>query len=76
MERLGLERYAYGIEVLCFSSGSDAGYSVYEASMHQLKYQLCEHDQIVEINDRAEKWLLGKKFDAKFHRLFIEINKN
>lgn len=74
MERLGIEKNAYWIEVRSLSIESETGYAPQYVSMHQLKYLLCGHDQIVEINDRAEKWLLGKKFDAKFQRLFIEIN--
>ena len=73
MERLGIERFAYGIEVLCLTSESKTGYAVYEASMHQLKYQLCEHEQIVEIHERAGIWHLGKNFDSKFHQLFNAI---
>ncbi len=74
MERLGIEKNAYLIEVYSLSIESETGYARQYVSMHQIKYQLCGHDQIVEINDRAEKWRLGKNFDAKFQRLFIELN--
>jgi hypothetical protein len=75
MERLSIEKNACWIEARSLSIESETGYALSHISMHQFKYQLCGHDLIVEINDRAEKWLLGKKFDAKFQRLFIELNK-
>lgn len=76
MERLSIEKNAYWIKVLALSIDSDTGYQCTEVSMHQFKYHLCGHNQIAEINERAEKWLLGKKFDAKFQKLFIEIIKD
>ena len=74
MERLGIEKYAHPMQAVTLTIESEVGYSIDHIPMSQLKYQLCGHDSIVEINDRAVKWQLGKTFDCKFHRLFNQIN--
>lgn len=73
MERLGIERNAYYIDWMCLSSDSETGYSYDSFPMSDLKYKICGHEQIVEINDRAARWRIGDNFDAKFHKLFDEI---
>jgi hypothetical protein len=67
MERLGLANYdEAGINTKRLSSDNESGYFWAHASIHELKYQLCDHEHVVQVNDRACAWRLGMKFDAEF----------
>lgn len=74
MERLGIEKYVtYDIEVIGLSLETESGYCGKHADLFQLKYQLCDHREIVKINDRVAKWRLGEKFDSKFSSSLAKI---
>jgi hypothetical protein len=67
MERLGLANYdVVGLKIKRLYSDSDSGYFRERAYINELKYQLCDHVHVVQVNDRAYAWRLGMKFDAKF----------
>ena len=67
MERLGIAFYAdYEIAADRLSLDTDSGYRDDYANLSELKYQLCDHLHISDINRRAEYWNLGQRFDSKF----------
>jgi len=67
MERLGIERYAsFGLIVDCLSTETESGYERTRANLSELKYRLCDHAYVCEVNSRAQKWSLGERFDPKF----------
>jgi len=67
MERLGLAKYGnIAIDSKCLSVETESGYRKGHAYVHELKYQFCDHEHVVSVNERAYGWQLGKSFDTKF----------
>ncbi len=68
MERLGIEKYFdCDIKAARLTTENESGYQFWDStSVTDIKYELCSHDLINEVNQNALQWKLGKDFHSTF----------